>query len=71
MNPALVVVIGAGPAGLMAAERLASQGIAVRVFDHMPSPARKFLMAGRGGLTEPLWAVLMFEAWREHWGYAA
>ena len=58
MNPALVVVIGAGPAGLMAAERLASQGIAVRVFDHMPSPARKFLMAGRGGLnlthSEPL-----------------
>lgn len=34
----------------MAAERLAQSGVAVTVFDHMPSVARKFLMAGRGGL---------------------
>jgi uncharacterized flavoprotein (TIGR03862 family) len=45
-----VDVIGAGPAGLMAAEVLARGGVKVRVIDHMASPARKFLMAGRGGL---------------------
>lgn len=45
-----VAVIGAGPAGLMAAEVLASAGHAVTIYDRMPSPARKFLMAGRGGL---------------------
>jgi uncharacterized flavoprotein (TIGR03862 family) len=45
-----VAVIGAGPAGLVAAETLAQAGATVTVFDHMPSPARKFLMAGRGGL---------------------
>jgi len=44
------IVIGAGPAGLMAAERLASAGLAVTIHDHMPSVGRKFLMAGRGGL---------------------
>lgn len=53
-----VHVIGAGPAGLMAAERLASGGVKVVVHDAMPSVARKFLMAGRGGLnlthSEPL-----------------
>lgn len=43
-------VIGAGPAGLMAAERLSAAGCAVTVYDRMPSVARKFLMAGRGGL---------------------
>lgn len=45
-----VHVIGAGPAGLMAAERLAQAGLGVVVHDRMPSVARKFLMAGRGGL---------------------
>ena len=45
-----VHVIGAGPAGLMAAERLAGGGVRVVVHDAMPSVARKFLMAGRGGL---------------------
>ncbi|TBW41424.1 TIGR03862 family flavoprotein [Siculibacillus lacustris] len=53
-----VVVIGAGPAGLMAAETIAAAGHAVTVVDRMPSVARKFLMAGRGGLnlthSEPL-----------------
>ncbi|WP_430462618.1 NAD(P)/FAD-dependent oxidoreductase [Thalassolituus sp. LLYu03] len=43
-------IIGAGPAGLMAAERLASQGIRVDVYDAMPSVARKFLLAGIGGM---------------------
>lgn len=45
-----IAVIGAGPAGLMAAETLARAGLAVTVFDRMPSPGRKLLMAGRGGL---------------------
>jgi uncharacterized flavoprotein (TIGR03862 family) len=45
-----VAVIGAGPAGLMAAEVLAQGGAAVTVYDAMPSAARKLLMAGRGGL---------------------
>ena len=45
-----VHVIGAGPAGLMAAERVAQAGRRVVVHERMPSVARKFLMAGRGGL---------------------
>jgi uncharacterized flavoprotein (TIGR03862 family) len=44
------VVIGAGPAGLMAAEVLAGAGVQVDVFDAMPSVGRKFLLAGKGGL---------------------
>lgn len=54
----VIAIIGAGPAGLMAAEVIASAGLRAHVFDRMPSPARKFLMAGRGGLnlthSEPL-----------------
>src|SRR5712672_512136 len=53
-----VAIIGAGPAGLMAAEVLAHGGAQVTVYDAMPSAGRKFLMAGRGGLnlthSEPL-----------------
>ena len=45
-----VAVIGAGPAGLMAAEILAQAGHTVQVFEAKPSAGRKFLMAGRGGL---------------------
>jgi uncharacterized flavoprotein (TIGR03862 family) len=45
-----VAVIGAGPAGLMAAEVLAGGGAGVTVYEAMPSAGRKFLMAGRGGL---------------------
>lgn len=45
-----VAVIGAGPAGLMAAEVLAEQGLKVQVYEAKPSAGRKFLMAGRGGL---------------------
>jgi uncharacterized flavoprotein (TIGR03862 family) len=56
--PKQVAIIGAGPAGLMAAEVLAQGGAYVTVYDAMPSAGRKFLMAGRGGLnlthSEPL-----------------
>ncbi|ASP36068.1 TIGR03862 family flavoprotein [Labrenzia sp. VG12] len=45
-----VLIIGAGPAGLFAAENLSAKGFSVSIADRMPSPARKFLMAGRGGL---------------------
>jgi uncharacterized flavoprotein (TIGR03862 family) len=57
-----VTVVGAGPAGLMAAEVLATGGAKVTIIDHMAKPARKFLLAGRGGLnlthSEPLEAML-------------
>ncbi len=53
-----IVVVGAGPAGLMAADVLARKGHEVAVYDQRRSPARKFVLAGRGGLnithTEPL-----------------
>ncbi|WP_225790722.1 TIGR03862 family flavoprotein [Pseudomonas sp. Marseille-P8916] len=49
-SPPLVAVIGGGPAGLMAAEALAGAGMAVEVFDVMPSVGRKFLLAGVGGM---------------------
>lgn len=45
-----VVIIGAGPAGLMAAEVALERGARVAIYDAMPSPARKFLMAGKSGL---------------------
>ncbi len=45
-----VVVVGAGPAGLMAAETVAEAGHRVTIIEQMPSAGRKFLMAGRGGL---------------------
>ena len=44
------LVIGSGPAGLMAAEALADSGLAVTVADSKPSFGRKFLMAGKSGL---------------------
>ncbi len=52
MSPAgrRVAVVGAGPAGLMAAQTLLEQGLRVEVYDAMPSAGRKFLLAGRGGL---------------------
>lgn len=52
MSPTVkrVAVVGGGPAGLMAAERLSERAVQVDVFDAMPSVGRKFLMAGRGGL---------------------
>ncbi len=45
-----VIVIGGGPAGLMAAEVLSAAGVAVHLYDAMPSVGRKFLLAGKGGL---------------------
>ncbi|GAB4523429.1 MAG: TIGR03862 family flavoprotein [Anaerolineales bacterium] len=58
MSEIPVAVIGAGPAGLMAAEVMAHRGLPVQVFDAKPTPARKLLIAGRGGLNlthaEPL-----------------
>ena len=44
------IVIGAGPAGLMAAEVMAQAGLSVTIVDAMPSVGRKFLMAGKSGL---------------------
>ena len=45
-----VVIIGAGPAGLMAAEAALGSGARVDIYDAMPSAGRKFLMAGKSGL---------------------
>ena len=45
-----LLVVGAGPAGLMAAEQAARVGMRVAIAEAMPSPARKFLMAGKSGL---------------------
>lgn len=62
------VVVGAGPAGLMAADVLASAGVKVTIAEAKPSPARKFLMAGKSGLNltkdEPL------EPFLEHYAEA-
>jgi len=64
-----IAIIGAGPAGLMAAEVLSASGVRVDLYDRMPSVARKFLMAGRGGLnlthSEP------FERFVQRYGKAA
>jgi uncharacterized flavoprotein (TIGR03862 family) len=45
-----VIIVGAGPAGLAAAEVLAAAGLQVDVHDAMASVGRKFLLAGKGGL---------------------
>jgi uncharacterized flavoprotein (TIGR03862 family) len=56
------LIIGAGPAGLMAAQELGRAGCRVLIADAMPSPARKLLMAGKSGLNltknEPMDAFL-------------
>jgi uncharacterized flavoprotein (TIGR03862 family) len=49
-HSATAAIIGAGPAGLIAAETLARAGVRVTVYDRMAAPGRKFLLAGRGGL---------------------
>jgi hypothetical protein len=45
-----IAVIGGGPAGLRAAEVASAAGARVTLYDAKPSPGRKFLVAGRGGL---------------------
>jgi len=65
------IILGAGPAGLAAAELLAEAGWRVSIHERMPNPARKFLLAGRGGLnlthSEPLEAFLgRYGAARRH-----
>lgn len=45
-----IVIIGGGPAGLMAAEVLSQAGVKVDLYDGMPSVGRKFLLAGVGGM---------------------
>ncbi|CAH1658819.1 TIGR03862 family flavoprotein [Chelatococcus asaccharovorans] len=69
--PKSVAIIGAGPGGLMAAECLARKGHTVTIFERMPSPARKFLLAGRGGLnithSEPLALFLKRYGRAEAW----
>ncbi|MDQ0391229.1 NAD(P)/FAD-dependent oxidoreductase [Labrys monachus] len=45
-----IIIVGSGPAGLIAAEMLAKAGHRVSIHERLASPARKFLMAGRGGL---------------------
>lgn len=49
-TPPRIAIIGGGPAGLMAAEVLSQAGIAVDLYDAMPSVGRKFLLAGVGGM---------------------
>ena len=69
MSRRWIAVIGGGPAGLMAAEVAARAGARVTIYDRMPSLARKFLLAGRGGLnlthSEPL------DRFRSRYGAAA
>ncbi len=65
-----VVVVGGGPAGLAAAELLGGHA-AVTLIERMPSPGRKFLLAGRGGLnlthSEPLERFLSCYGAAEPW----
>ncbi|MES2677638.1 MAG: TIGR03862 family flavoprotein [Pseudomonadota bacterium] len=66
-----IVIIGAGPSGLMAAEIIATAGHQVAIYDRMPSFGRKFLMAGRGGLnlthSEPLEKFITRYGQAENW----
>ncbi|MBT9466862.1 TIGR03862 family flavoprotein [Hydrogenophaga sp.] len=75
-----VAIIGGGPAGLMAAEVMSRAGLAVHLFDAMPSVGRKFLLAGKGGMNlthaEPLENFITrygaaqdrVQALLQHWG---
>ena len=51
MKRKTVAIVGAGPAGLMAAEVLSQcANYDIHIYEQMPSAARKFLMAGKTGL---------------------
>ena len=50
MNNKKILVIGGGPAGLMAADMAIRNGLKITVIDSMPTFGRKFLMAGKSGL---------------------
>lgn len=63
-----VAIVGAGPAGLMAAQLLSAQGAKVHVFDGKASVGRKFLLAGKGGLN--LTHAEAFERFVERYGDA-
>ncbi|WP_407652350.1 TIGR03862 family flavoprotein [Bombella pollinis] len=66
-----IAIIGAGPAGLFAAELLSKRGYQVHLYDHMARPGRKLLMAGRSGLnlthSEPLETFLTRYGPARHW----
>ncbi len=49
-SPPRLVVIGGGPAGLMAAEVARAAGVDVDLYEGKGSVGRKFLIAGKGGL---------------------
>ncbi len=61
------LIIGAGPAGLMAAAQVAQQGYEVLIAERMPSAGRKFLMAGKSGLnlTKREDPAVFLDAYRE------
>lgn len=62
MKAKTAIIVGGGPAGLMAAEELLKGGASVDLYEAMPSLGRKFLMAGKGGLNithaEPIEAFI-------------
>lgn len=62
-------IIGGGPAGLAAAELLGQHGHKVTIYEAMPTPARKFLMAGKSGLN--LTHNEEFEKFKTRYGHAA
>lgn len=64
-----IAIVGGGPAGLAAAERLAEAGLPVDVHDSMPSVGRKFLLAGKSGLN--LTHAEPFDAFAERFGAAS
>ena len=78
-SPRTILIVGGGPAGLFAAERLSARGHKVTLIDRMPSVGRKLMMAGRGGLnlthSEGLKDFLTrygadakaIENWGKHW----
>jgi uncharacterized flavoprotein (TIGR03862 family) len=71
LNNGFAVIVGAGPAGLRAAEIIAKRGIRTTVIEQKASPGRKFLVAGRGGLnithSEPLDVFATRYGFPERW----